>query len=113
MVPIGAFKGCTITAVTMHSNVVKVDERAFRECASLSTVNLPTSVIEISKGAFQLCTSLSTIKLPASVSIIGENAFGSNINAPCNSDTATLNVPNSMAVSVYSAVQFKCTVVKY
>ena len=110
-----AFSGCAgLLSLSMPSSVRSIGISTFFECYSLSSINLPTSVSIIANQAFYSCNSLTSIALPSSLTAIGSEAFGTASVAPCNTGTtATLYVPASMSVSVYSSVQYSCSAVTY
>ena len=55
--------------------VVRIGDRAFEACSSLTSVTIPDSVTSIWTRAFALCRALTSISIPDSVTIIGEEAF--------------------------------------
>jgi hypothetical protein len=135
LIGVDAFIGCAITSVKMGSNIVSIGEKSFQVCTMLSSVDLPTSVTRILDDAFAFTllryvvlstsvvslgrraydgspstASLSSITLTTALTAIGANAFGDFLFPPCNTNSTTLIVPISLHVSVYSSVQFLCTV---
>jgi hypothetical protein len=129
---INAFFNSNITSVKMGTNIVLIDNQAFLLCTMLSSVELPTSVTDIrasaffetgllnvvlptsvvslGNGAFIFSPMLSSITLTTGLTAIDRDAFGSNNFPPCNSVANTLIVPADLPFSVYSSVQFQCTV---
>ena len=70
-----AFKGCSITEISLGENVYRIEERAFAECRGLTKVVLPNSVRWIEEYAFRDCMGLIDIKLPMVVCSIEPTAF--------------------------------------
>lgn len=64
-----AFSGRNITSVSFEngSKVASIGEKAFYNCASLSSVTLPDSLTTLEKSAFAECSELLSVTLPASV----------------------------------------------
>ena len=103
---------CCSGHIEISTSVSAIGNNAFYQCTSLSSVTIPTSVSAIGNYAFYECSSLSSIVIrSSSLTSIGTNAFGTSSVAPCNSGSNTLYVPAALASSVYSAVQYSCTVV--
>ncbi len=65
----------SITNVTFTSNVTRISDYAFYECASLSEITLPDDVTYIGEGSFYSCSSLKSIVIPDGVKSIGSSAF--------------------------------------
>ncbi|MCM1297162.1 MAG: leucine-rich repeat domain-containing protein [Muribaculaceae bacterium] len=61
--------------MTIPSSVTKIGNRAFRNCANLSSVALPTSLTEIGDAAFLNCTGLESILILGNVRTVGNYAF--------------------------------------
>ncbi len=57
-----------------HS-VTSIGDRAFFDCAALTSITLPEGLTSIGDGAFTWCTSLTGITLPDSVTEMGSNPF--------------------------------------
>lgn len=53
----GAFKGCSVSSVTLPSGLKKIGWFAFEGCARLQEVYIPSSVISIGHSAFNSCPS--------------------------------------------------------
>ncbi len=70
-----AFKGKTLTSVTIGNNVTDIGESAFENCTGLTSVSFGSSVRTIKTNAFSGCTGLITVTIPESVETIGNNAF--------------------------------------
>ena len=75
-------KASNTVAVGCKSSVIPagttaIGDRAFFDCAGLSSVDIPESVTSIGTGAFYLCVGLSRIDLPAGLLSVGEFAFSS------------------------------------
>lgn len=61
--------------VTIPSNVVSIDARAFSGCKTLEGVLIPGSVKTIGGDAFSYCSNLTRVVMDEGVTKIGENAF--------------------------------------
>jgi len=71
-----AFRNCKIlTSVVLPNTITKIGEDAFSSCPLLKTVTLSTSLREIADYTFVGCRSLKEIEIPASVTKIGNFAF--------------------------------------
>jgi hypothetical protein len=71
-----AFQNCaSITSLTIPSSISEIGHEAFSGCTNLLAIFIPDSVQEIGEYAFEGCCQLSTIFIPHSVRIIGEYAF--------------------------------------
>ena len=89
----------TIPAEANGYTVLKIANRAFKECIALTQVIIPNTVTEIgttdfqsAMGPFHLCTGLETLEIPSSVTLIGRGAIGH-----CRKLT-TLKIPESVKV---------------
>ncbi len=89
-VAIGAFGGCTQLRGVDLGSVQEVGERAFRDCAALTSVNLPGTVDTVYEGAFQNCTALSSLTIGEGVRIFEDDAFSG-----CTA-LAQVELPDSM-----------------
>lgn len=67
--------GCKNT--TIPPTVTAIGERAFRNCADLTTIKLPDNLVSIGEFAFEE-TGLISVELPAGLSSIGFKAFVCN-----------------------------------
>ena len=74
-----AYNG-TDTVVTIPSDmgITRIGNRAFKNCAGLTSVTLPDGVTSIGNRAFNNCTSLTSITIPDSVTRIGRHAFNNS-----------------------------------
>lgn len=102
---------------TIPSSVTSIAERAFTNCAKLTTITIPSSVKSIGSLAFNECVGLTNVNISSSVTTIGEMAFwGCNLldeiyipssvtsigNAAFSSSKALINV--DAANSKYSSI---------
>ena len=121
-----AFKGSTVTSVSMPESITSIGQYACNECGSLETVVLPTNlddfsgwcifrncrnlkniaipenVTEIPNGTFINCSSLAAITIPQGVGEIGSNAFYG-----CSSLTS-IEIPEGVKY-LYEQVFYGCT----
>jgi hypothetical protein len=76
---------------SIPEGVTNIAEKAFYNCAGLTSITIPDGVASIGASAFEGCTGLTQIDIPASVIAIGIHAFRrcSNLTAinvaGCNS----------------------------
>ena len=70
-----AFKGKSITSISIPSTVTSIAPSAFEGCAHLATVTLSSSLTEIGDRAFASCGVLRSVDLPASLKTLGTSAF--------------------------------------
>lgn len=70
----GAFKGMSISSVTLPSSVEVVSDNAFQNCTSLRSVSMP-GVVSIGMYCFDECSSLSSVGVSTSLKRIGSSAF--------------------------------------
>ena len=68
------FRG-SLKRLTLTDRVTTIGERAFENCAGLTSVELPNSLISIGLRAFYSCTGLTSVAIPNSVTTIGDSAF--------------------------------------
>ena len=55
--------------------VLRIGDKAFNQCRSLTSVSLPTGLSSIGQDAFSYCTSLTSINLPSTLTKIETDAF--------------------------------------
>lgn len=73
-----AFRCCrSLTSVTIPNTVTYIGGYAFRDCSSLTSVIIPDSVVTIGMYAFGYCSSLTSVTIGNSVTTIGGWAFTS------------------------------------
>lgn len=78
-----AFKGAKwIKKVSFSSEVTNIGQKAFCDCAELSSVTLPTSLAVIGEGAFYGCKKLTDITIPAPST---PDHFGKDVFRECYS----------------------------
>lgn len=75
-----AFAGVAVTNITIPGSVVTVGDRAFENCANLSSVTLSNGLKSIGARAFYGCRALESLTVPDSVTSIGNSAFFSCTN---------------------------------
>ena len=115
--------------VVFHEGLRKIGEKAFWNCASLSSITLPSTVTEIGDGAFYncddlkvvefneglqkigvgafwYCTSLESITLPATVTEVGSSSFDD-----CDGlrDVVLQSVPRKIGNDAF----YNCTSVRF
>lgn len=72
----GAFEGNeTIETVELNGNILRIGDRAFKDCTSLVEIDKFKALETIGISAFEGCTSLKSFKLPDAVTIIPERCF--------------------------------------
>ena len=86
-----AFEGCAkLATVDIKAEKVKLGDRVFASCTSLTEIDVNTSVIP--RSAFEGCRNLATARLGKDVAAIGEFAFtGTNANIVIDSDNTVLS----------------------
>ena len=67
----------SVKTVSIRSGVTTICDRAFYNCANLTSVTIPDSVTTIGSYAFYYCTSLTSVTIPDGVTSIGSYAFRS------------------------------------
>ena len=83
-------KSAVVPAQIVGRPVVKIGDRAFSDCESLTSVEIPDGVETIGDSAFAFCKSLTSVEIPDGVKTIGDDAFGN-----CKSLTS-VEIPNSV-----------------
>ncbi len=64
-----------VTFMGRTFTIVKIGERAFKNCRNLTSVTIPESVNEIGNSAFYGCSSFVSVTIPESVNEIGDSTF--------------------------------------
>ena len=86
-----AFSDCAnITSITLGDSWKTIGPEAFCNCKSLTSIVIPNSVTSVDENAFSGCTSLTSISIPNSVISIGQNVFDG-----CYGLTS-ISIPNSV-----------------
>lgn len=71
-----AFWWCeSLTNVNLGQGIKKIERGAFCNCSKLIKINMNNSVTSIDNDAFRQCFSLESIEIPVSVTSIGDYAF--------------------------------------
>lgn len=76
-VGINAFRGRSLTSVTIPATVVRIETSAFQSCKSLTNVIFAAEsrLQSIADHAFNGCSGLTDITIPATITSVGNNAF--------------------------------------
>lgn len=71
-----AFENCAVlTSVKIPESVKRIEDSAFSGCSELKTLTINAGLTAIGNAAFSGCLSLTAAELPATVANIGESAF--------------------------------------
>ncbi len=71
-----AFQNCAgLTSLTLPQGVTSIGDYAFQNCTGLTSITIPQGVTSIGDYAFQNCTGLTSITIPQGVTSIGDYAF--------------------------------------
>ena len=70
-----AFKGTSITSVSMPDTVTYIGKGAFSECVHLRSITIPPQVSAIRDKTFYLSSNIEIVNIPHSIRWIGEEAF--------------------------------------
>lgn len=99
-IPNSAFEGCTgLGDVVIPETVVTIEDEAFKG-SSVTSVTIPNTVTRIERDAFMNCGNLKDVYIPASVTRIADSAFGTqaDIALPVEYGKLTFHgVPGSAA----------------
>lgn len=60
-----AFKGCSLSSISLNPGLRRIGRDAFRDCANLDSISVPESVEELGREAFAGCSSLNFVKFRA------------------------------------------------
>ena len=55
------FSGTSLTTITLHDGVTKIEQQAFMGCPNLKTVYLGRYLTEIGQWAFEMCTAVTDV----------------------------------------------------
>jgi len=69
------YQCASLTSVTIPAGVTSIGGGAFNQCSSLTNVTIPAGVTSIGDQTFYFCTSLASVTIPNSITSIGERAF--------------------------------------
>ena len=102
----GAIVGCDPNVIELNIPseingvpVTAIGDKAFYQCANLTSITIPKGVTRIGEQAFYACTGLTGVVLPDGVTSIGKNAFHA-----CRNLTS-VTIPGSLATIGYGAFQ--------
>ena len=70
-----AFRGSSITNITLNSSVEIIGSNAFNDCKGLKSIDEWSGVKTISNSAFKDCEELTEISLPSDLNVIDDYAF--------------------------------------
>ncbi len=70
-----AFRGSSISQITIPEGVVGIGEYAFFGCGSLSSITLPSTLEHMGQEMFTNCYSLRSLTIPEKVRLIGCSMF--------------------------------------
>lgn len=70
-----AFRGTTITSVSMPNSLMTIGDEAFSDCKELTSISIPEGVISIGNSTFSGCEALTSISIPEGVTSIGNSTF--------------------------------------
>ena len=97
---VGEWREVNIPSVVVQNgkkySVTQIGEKAFANCAFLTSVNIPNSISEIKFATFQNCSSLISVTLPNTIKEIGQRAFDG-----CCSLTS-ITIPDSTYLGQYA-----------
>lgn len=71
----GAFRGISITTLTISDKVKTIGDYAFFDCQALTSVNLNNSLETVGEKSFASLEQVNSINIPVSVKEIGISAF--------------------------------------
>ena len=85
-IPIEGFIRSSVKEVILPSNLTRINQLAFYQCASIESIVLPQSLEVLDASSFGYCTSLKSIDIPELCTQIGALSFSN-----CSSmETATI-----------------------
>ncbi|MCD8306144.1 MAG: leucine-rich repeat domain-containing protein [Prevotella sp.] len=70
-----AFKGTSVTSVSIPETVTTYGTETFENCTSLSSIELPEGCTSVTASMFSGCTALATVTLPSTIESIADGAF--------------------------------------
>jgi len=86
-----AFRNCkALNKVVLQDGIVSIGSAAFYLSSSITAITMPSSVKTIEEWAFCNCTNLASIKLSEGLTDIGNYAF-----SECT-ELASISLPNSL-----------------
>ena len=72
-----AFVNCaSLESISLPEGLTFLGGSAFASCSSLNTISIPNSVTTVESGAFQNCSSLESVTLPEGLTVIRPSVFG-------------------------------------
>lgn len=98
-----AFYNCAdLTSITIPESVASIGYSAFSGCADLTSITIPDSVTSIGFFAFNGCTGLTSITIPDSVTSIGYKPFDGCNNLQYEIYSGNLRYINNALIGVTS-----------
>jgi len=96
-----AFRGCSLTSVTIPLSVTRIGYSAFDDCVNLEQAIIPSSVTTINTFAYSGCSRLTSVLIPSSVTNFGDVVFQG-----CTNLTSIEVDPNNTVYSSNDGVLF-------
>ena len=93
-----AFLFCkSLTSVTIPNSVTSIEKYAFRYCTGMTGLSIPNSVTSIGDYAFSQCSGLTSVTIPKSVTSIGKYGFSNctNLNSVTSEITIVFQTGNN------------------
>lgn len=71
--------GSSSALIPGDGSVIRIAQRAFRECSGLETLDIPDVIEEIGRNAFEGCSSFRSVTLPKGLKTVDLRIFGSTV----------------------------------